>query len=178
MTSFAHRQSAGGFSLLEVLIAMIVLAFGMLALVRSIGRASQAEFEAVQRTQAMQIAQDMVDRINLNRKLAGNYVGDYVPGTTVDDCAGKETQVARDQCEWTNRLLGADTLDDKKLIGAPVSARGCVVLQAPRVYLVSVAWTGMVDTIAPDSPCGEGKLGDETKRRVFSTVVHIADLGA
>jgi type IV pilus assembly protein PilV len=167
-----------GFSLLEILIAVVVLAFGMLALARGIGRASQTEFEAYQRTQAMAIAQEMTDRINSNRKEAARYVGDYVPGAAAEDCAGGVDQVARDKCEWTNRLLGTDTLDDGKTIGAPLAARGCITQPAPNVYLVAVAWQGILPTAAADSSCGEGQFDREENRRVFSTILQIAQLGA
>ena len=45
-----------GFTLIEVLIALVVLAFGMLALARALGRSAQEELEAQQRAQAMTIA--------------------------------------------------------------------------------------------------------------------------
>jgi len=172
------RRIERGFSLLEILIALVVLAFGMLSLARGVGRATQTEFEASQRAQAFAIAQEMTDRINSNRKEAARYVGDYVPGTTAEDCAGEADQVARDKCEWTNRLLGTDTLDDEKTIGAPLAARGCITQPAPNVYLVAVAWQGVIPTAAADSPCGEGQFDREENRRVFSTVLQIAQLGA
>jgi type IV pilus assembly protein PilV len=172
------RHTERGFSLLEILIAVVVLAFGMLALARGIGRASQTEFEAYQRAQAIAIAQEMTDRINNNRKEAARYVGDYVPGAAAEDCADGADQVARDKCEWTNRLFGTDTLDDEKTIGAPLAARGCITQSAPNVYLVAVAWQGVIPTAAADSACGEGQFDREENRRVFSTILQIAQLGA
>lgn len=167
-----------GFTLLELLIALVVLAFGMLALARGMGRASQAELEAFQRAQAMALAQEMGDRINDNLKQAALYVGDYVPQAAAEDCSGAPSLVARDACEWRNRLLGVDTLDAGQSIGAPMGARGCVVSPAPNVYVITVAWQGLIPSAAPDSACGQGVFDREENRRAFSTVVQVATLGA
>ena len=63
-TAPTRRRAGRGFTLLDVLIVLVVLAFGMLALARTIGRASQEEMEAYQRTQAMTVASELVDRID------------------------------------------------------------------------------------------------------------------
>jgi type IV pilus assembly protein PilV len=178
MTSRAAR----GFTLIEVLVALVVLAFGVLSLARLLARAGEAEIEAVQRTQAIALAQDMVDRINLNRRNAAQYIGDYVAGSRPQQCASAADPatpaVDRDRCEWTNLLQGAMVLDEGRPIGAPLRARGCVTNPAPNVYVVSIAWQGVVPTDAPDNTCGEGAYDREANRRVFSTVTQIATLGA
>lgn len=168
-----------GFTLVEVLVALVILAFGMLAQARLMARAGTTEMEAVQRTQAMALAQDMVDRINLNRRQAADYVGDYVPGAGDRDCdpAAAPTLVERDRCAWTLLLEGALVLDEQRPTGAPIAARGCVVSPAPNLYIVSVAWQGLLDTEAPDDRCGQFAYDSEPRRRVFSTVVQIATLG-
>ncbi len=167
-----------GFTLIEVLIAMFVLGFGLLALARVLARASSAELEAIQRDQAMAIAQDFVDRVNLNRKSAAQYVGEYVPYGPVEDCTSADlnTQVLRDQCAMRNLLRGASTYEGQKTIGAPYAARACVTSPAANVYVIAIAWQGVVPTAAPDSACGEGAFDQEANRRVYSTVVQIATL--
>ncbi|MEO6565549.1 MAG: prepilin-type N-terminal cleavage/methylation domain-containing protein [Casimicrobiaceae bacterium] len=174
------KRRARGFTLIEVLIALIILAFGMLALARAMGSASLDELESYQRAQAMVITQEMVERINANRKQALLYVGDYSVPPARMDCAVELTVVARDQCEFRNRLLGTDTLDGVRAMGAPIAARACITETAPgsNTYNVAVAWQGAKSTAAPDSPCGEAGFDSELKRRVFSTVLQIATLGA
>jgi type IV pilus assembly protein PilV len=169
-----------GFTLLEVLIALVVLAFGMLALARTIGHSSQEQMEAYQRTQAMTVASELVDRIRNNPKQAAQYVGDYVPAGPIEDCAALDLNdiVGRDQCEFRNHLRGADILDAAKAIGAPIAARACVITTAPNIYVVAVAWQGLLATAAADSPCGTGAFDKEENRRVYSTVIQIATLGA
>ncbi|HVE50171.1 MAG TPA: type IV pilus modification protein PilV [Casimicrobiaceae bacterium] len=175
------KRDAGGFTLVEVLVSLVILAFGLLALARLLSRAGEAEIEAVQRTQAMALAQDMVDRINLNRARAVQYVGDYIPSQPAVCADGPNPVTAReerDRCEWTNLLQGTLVLDEGRPIGAPIMARGCVEALAPNVYVVSVAWQGMVANEAPDNRCGVGAYDREASRRVFSTIVQIATLGA
>ena len=170
------RRAARGFTQLEVLIALVVLAFGLLSLARVQARASVTELEARQRTQAIALVQDMVDRINLNRKHATQYVGEFSP-QSAPSCAAEPTQSARDLCEWRDLLAGAETMDGIRLTGAPIGAQGCVANPAPNVYVVAVAWQGVVATGAALSPCGSGDYTNEAERRAFSTIVQIATLG-
>lgn len=171
-----------GFTLIEVLIALIVLAFGMLSLARVIGRSAQAEMEAQQRAVAMTLAAEMADRITNNPKQAELYVAVYAPAGPAEDCAALFAPtdiVERDKCEWRNRLRGADTFDAEQAIGSPIAARGCVMRTAPNIYVVAIAWQGVLATEAADSPCGEGEFGadNEKTRRVYSTTFQIATLG-
>ena len=170
------QASTRGFTLLEVLIALVVLAFGLLSLARVQATASVSGIEARQRVQAMALVQDLVDRINLNRKNAASYVGEFTPHAS-NTCAAEATQALRDICEWRDVLAGAETMDGNRTTGAPMAALGCVANPEPNVYVVAVAWQGMVDTGSPLNACGSGDYSSESQRRAFSTVVHIATLG-
>ena len=85
-------RRASGFTLIDVLISLFILGFGMLALARVMAQSSLSEVEASQRSQAMTLAQDMAERINLNRKNAAAYTGNYTATWGPDgaaDCSGK-----------------------------------------------------------------------------------------
>lgn len=67
--------SSRGFTLLETLIAFIVLVFGLLGAVALQARAKQASFDAMQRAAALGLAHDISERIksNTTAALAGTY---------------------------------------------------------------------------------------------------------
>ena len=171
-----------GFTLIDVLISLFILAFGMLALARVMAQSSLSEVEASQRSQAIMLVQDMSERINLNRKNAVAYVGNYSatwgPNGAADCSAmtGAEKVFLTDACEWQNLLAGSTTLDGTSAIGAPIAARGCVISPATNIYVIAVAWQGLVRTTSSDSACGANAFDREDNRRVFSTVVQIATL--
>jgi type IV pilus assembly protein PilV len=175
-----HCDHMRGFTMIDVLISIIILAFGMLSLARVMGQSSLGEMEAYQRSQAMALAQDMVERMNLNRKNADSYVGTYAAlstGAGIGACAASAAGIVRDTCEWKSLLAGDTTLDGVKVIGAPIGAYGCITSPSANIYIVAIAWQGMVKTTGSDSACGEGMFDQEENRRVFSTVVQIATLG-
>jgi type IV pilus assembly protein PilV len=102
MLRFQH-----GVSMLEVLIAIVLLAIGLLGVAQLQFRTQTAELEAYQRTQAIVLLQDMVDRINANRKNAADYVTAAPLGTAgAIDCTAPATLAQKDQCEWHAALLG------------------------------------------------------------------------
>jgi type IV pilus assembly protein PilV len=175
-----------GFTLLEVLIAIVVFAFGVLGLARLQMKTSLASTEAMQRTQVIQLVQDMVDRINSNRRSADAYVrANEIEATgPAQDCALVAAGSARDICEWTNLLRGVAAADAGTQVGSVLGARGCIRrltngagTTIDRSYVVSVAWQGLVPTAAPDNTCGQGQFDEESKRRVYSFTLRIANLG-
>lgn len=178
----AYRQR--GVTMLEVLITVVILAFGLLGLAGLQGRMQVAEIEAYQRAQAVVLLQEMADRIRANPRNDMEYVpaalGTTTSATTVQNCAalsGTPTQADIDLCEWSNALLGAAEASGGANLGAMIGARGCItntVSDMPREFLVSVVWQGLSGTAAPASTtCGQGQYNDETMRRAVVTRVTI-----
>ena len=60
----------GGFSMIEVLVSLLIIVFGLLGLAGLHVRIQQSEFESYQRAQALVLLQDMVERIHLHRVAA------------------------------------------------------------------------------------------------------------
>jgi type IV pilus assembly protein PilV len=182
-------MASAGFTLLEVLITLIVLAIGMLGLANLQSKIHVTEIESYQRAHAVLLVQDMMDRINSNRSDAANYVNAAVLGTDnpPQDCSVAATLAARDRCQWSNALLGASETREvggvTRNVGGLINARGCISLvQAsdptvgvctPGIYRVTVAWQGLHDTKIPEDACGTGQYGDERKRRVIFMEVSI-----
>jgi len=173
-----------GFTMLEVLVTILILAFGLLGVAGLQARTQLAEMEAYQRAQAIVLLQDMVDRINANRKNAALYVTASPRGTgnPVEDCIGAGyTGHQRDLCEWSNALLGAaEKTSGGTSVGAMIGARGCItnpVTTMPREFVVSVVWQGITPTVAPlSTTCGQGLYGNEQTRRAIILRVKIGCL--
>lgn len=178
-----------GFSLIEVLITILILAIGLLGLAGLQTKMLGAEFESYQRSHALVLAQDMVSRINANRSAAraSAYSGStaYGTGHALGDSACTQTAVAdRDLCLWSRALKGANTTDDANAkVGAMVGARGCIETisgsaTSEVVLRVTVAWQGLSPTVAPSLGCGQGSYGtDDSMRRAVSMLVTLAYLG-
>ena len=187
---------ARGFTLLEVLITLIILAVGMLGLANLQSKIHVTEVESYQRAHAVLLLQDMLDRINANRATAALtlYAGANSLGKDSDeDCdvadidavplANGQRLAARDRCEWSTALLGASEQRGGANSGGMIDARGCIEqIQAPDsttgvctpgIYRVTVVWQGLHRTTAPALACGKDDYGDDTLRRAISTTISI-----
>lgn len=84
--TFSRRARQGGFTLIEVLIAIVVLGFGLLgfALLQTMNvRFVQS---ANYRTQATNLSYELLDQIRINRVAAPLYAGNYTATTDASDC--------------------------------------------------------------------------------------------
>ncbi|MEJ6473344.1 type IV pilus modification protein PilV [Pseudoalteromonas piscicida] len=61
-----HQHKQQGFTLLEVLIAFMILSFGLLGAVALQAKAKQASFDSMQRAAAVELASDIMHRIRSN----------------------------------------------------------------------------------------------------------------
>ncbi|MDP1528872.1 MAG: type IV pilus modification protein PilV [Rhodoferax sp.] len=190
-TSFKSSSSQQGSSLIEVLVTLVILMLGLLGLVGLMVQSQRSQMESYQRMQALVVLQDMVNRINTNRKAAGCYAlpdaigtGYAVPGTIVTAAmcpAATAEQLARtnqDIREWNNLLLGSTEKLGTRDVGAMLGARGCITVESAGIYQVSVVWQGGGATVAPPAAvtCGAGLYGDEALRRAVSVPLQIANL--
>lgn len=77
-----------GVGMIEVLVALLVLAIGVLGFSALQLRAFQATAEATDRTMAMNLARDLADRIRINRLGLSDYVTAINNKTTETGCLG------------------------------------------------------------------------------------------
>jgi len=198
LTSLTNPIQARGFSLIEVLVTIVILLIGLLGLAGLQSRAFTTQLESYQRSQAIILIQDLVDRIDANRKNAAEYLtadptlGGAGVGVAIA-CPGG-TVAQQDLCRWHNALLGSAEGD---VAGTMIGARGCVIEEVapatgtPATYQVIVSWQGLNNSSPPDkrnafSPgkCGLGMYKDrsgavnEALHRAISLPVAIADLKA
>jgi len=171
------RSRQAGALLIEVLIAILICAFGLLGFAGMQARAVSTDFESLQRSEALVLIEDMVSRINANRAHADDYVSALVGDGPIVDCTGA-TGAALDLCEWSNMIRGNAEQRAGTNIGAMLSARGCITRPATSTnrYVISIAWQGIVPTAAPASPCGQGDVAfpNEALRRTATSTVCVA----
>jgi type IV pilus assembly protein PilV len=172
-----------GTSLIEVLVTVVILAFGLLGLAAFQMRVQTAELESYQRAQALALLNDMAARIKANRTNAAGYATANTLGTGAANCTGANGTAAFDLCEWSSLLRGNSEQQGGTGVGAMIGARGCITqvqapnpasgICAPGIYRVDVVWQGINATSAPAITCGSGSYGNDALRRAISTQVII-----
>jgi type IV pilus assembly protein PilV len=179
------RQSGNyqrGTSLLEVLVTIVILAFGLLGLAGLQAKIQLTEIESFQRAQATLLLADMQQRISANRDNAANYVTASPAGTgdtqTTNCTTVTSSQANRDICEWSNALKGAGEKMGGNNTGAMDAGRGCITqVQVPNpasgvclpgVYQITVVWQGKNPTSSSALTCGKGSYAPDTTRRAIS----------
>jgi type IV pilus assembly protein PilV len=115
-----RRTENTGFTLLEVLIALLIFSLGLLGMAGLLAVSVQTNHNAYLRTQATFLAQGMADRMRANNLGLWNsggsgsaYDGTYnstTAGNTGTNCLGTagctwSQIVARDQAIWSNQLV-------------------------------------------------------------------------
>jgi len=109
MFSHPFRKETGA-TLIEVLVAMVVLAIGLLGLAGLQATSIQSNHSAYYRSQATLLASDLADRMRANRTeaLTNAYVIDFPTSSTSNSVTG--TSAEKDIAEWLNQL--AQTLPE------------------------------------------------------------------
>jgi type IV pilus assembly protein PilV len=178
-----------GLTLIEVLVTLVILVFGLLGIAAFQAKAQVGSIEAYQRAQAVVLLQDMRARLASNPQHAADYATSTPLGTSdtqPGDCSSTATTSANDKCEWSRALKGAALAAGTtagSASSAVIGARGCIEeLQAkdetsgicrPGIYRITVAWQGLHPTKAPALACGKDLYGADTNRRAISVRVAI-----
>lgn len=160
---------------MEILISIVIIALGLLGLAGMQVRMQQAEFESYQRSQAIVLLYDMVERIQAHRTAAQScfalttnttdgtpYLGTGASPPT--GCASTGTAADNAQANATiaeldNLLDGAsETAAGGASVGAMIGARGCVTYNAATalpgkpgtgVFTAIITWQGQAKTAIP-----------------------------
>lgn len=194
-----------GFSLLEVIITMAILAVGLLGLAGMQARALNAEADSFSRAQAMMLANEMADRMNANlaevktstapatgynqQNSAGikvefgtGYNNDCItplnntPALQAGCCADKSSIAARDLCEWDLALKGIGETVGTSKVGGMSAARACVVnTGADNEFQVEVVWQGR-DIGTASSGNSCGSTAIPVRRSGVTRIIRVAIL--
>lgn len=103
--SFSQIKTSSGFGLIEVLVALLILAIGLLGMASLQTTSLQLTTGSQSRTQAILLAEDIVERIRANRPNIDDYAldGDAVDCDTDFEIANA-TVAVDDLAEWQNAL--------------------------------------------------------------------------
>ncbi|HWR76295.1 MAG TPA: type IV pilus modification protein PilV [Thiobacillus sp.] len=98
-----------GFTLLEVLVAMLVLSIGLLGLAGLMASSMRNNLSASHRTQATWMAYDIIDRMRANRAgaLAGSYATAMGTAAACATAVPTGTVPVQDIAAWKNQLACA-----------------------------------------------------------------------
>ncbi|MBT9568327.1 MAG: type IV pilus modification protein PilV [Thiobacillus sp.] len=100
------RRTQSGFTLLEILVAMVVLSIGLLGLAGLMTTSMRDNLSASHRTQATWMAYDMIDRMRANRvgAIAGSYTMPLGAAAACTVAAPAGTLPAQDIAAWKSQL--------------------------------------------------------------------------
>lgn len=148
----SNRRLQSGFGMMEVLVAMGVLAVGVLGFAALQVRASTATGESYFRSQAMAVAQDLAERVQANRGQRADYLvaaswavtTPTVPATTCNNAACTAAQMAT--FDINQILYTANT----QLPTGLVKMEACQASQATCIY---VSWSGTQPTAGATGQC-------------------------
>jgi type IV pilus assembly protein PilV len=164
-----------GFTLIEILVTLVITAFGLLALAGFITKATTLTADSVQRARAGVLLSDIVGRISNHKALAAKYADGKVRGETVASC-DKLTDADLDLCEWNNLLAGAN---DGGSGAKGLGYRGCIT-GGVNLYTVTVVWGSLTPGVPPHEnvSCAKDVFDDDSFRRTLQTQIRIAELKA
>lgn len=101
-------DSSRGFTLLEVLIALLIFSLGMLGLAGLMVVSVKTNNSAYLRTQASFLAQSMADRMRANISKVNEYNGDYdssTAGASYCSSCDPDELLDRDRKIWSQQLI-------------------------------------------------------------------------
>lgn len=134
-----HRES--GFTMVEVLVALVVLAIGLLGIAALYLNSLQSGRTAIYRTQAVNLAADLADRIRANRTAQNAYATAFADvevavGTcdTTGGCVAGDL-ASTDLARWKATLAQLLPNGQGQVVVTPPVGAG-----EPATYVVIVQW--------------------------------------
>jgi len=185
------RDLQHGFSLIELLIALIVFSVGLLAVAGLQTVSKQANFEALQRTEASQIAYGLLEDMRVNGDsidvyvAAGEMGGGARGGEPAPNCSGgaectSAQKAAHDLWFWEQVADGNLEMSGNAGAGGLVLPTLCVtgpVGGGAGIYTITIAWRGTASmTNGNASACGTagGNYGAGNEfRRIMQVPTYI-----
>ena len=177
-----QKPSRGkGMTFIEVLVAVFILVTGILGAVAMQATAKKGSFDAMQRSVASALAQDILERMRSNNPaaLAAYAATDYgvslnsPPVKRCDTIAGScspAEMVINDKYEWEMSLMGADVVNDGNNIAGLTGVRGCIS-HALNAVTVVVSWEGRTE-IADAAKDSCGSAGSKRRQVIVKAFIN------
>jgi type IV pilus assembly protein PilV len=135
------RNSQSGFTMVEVLVALVVLAIGLLGIAALYLNSLQAGRTAIYRTQAVTLAADLADRIRMNRTAQNSYAtlfADAVAAVPACSTTGGCTDLQLASTDLSNwKAMLAQVLPNGQ---GQVAVTLPIAPGEPTSYVVTVRW--------------------------------------
>ena len=190
-----------GFTLIEALIAFVILSVGLLGIVSLQAMAKTSQHLAIQHTRAVTLADAIVERIRVNPAgLAVYDIGVASPRGVESaepepdpDCQSDATSCTPDQLAahdlwaWEQALLGASATVDGENTAGLIEPRGCIVFNAAPgrartgKLQVIIQWRGLQESYdavqGAEAVCGSLSVdaGDDKSRRQVVINTYVVD---
>lgn len=151
MSSRGHKArsyclSEQGFSLLEGMLAAVVLGTGLLAMSAMQGIALVKNVDAKELTRVTTVASDIMERIYFNRRNAVNYNGiDTQNSTTCNNINAAQAQAKGDCVIWQNLVTGTQLQNVQGKVTVDLNPIAPTVL-GQRNVTVTITWMGSMNS--------------------------------
>ncbi len=182
MKNNSHQQ---GFTLIEVLIAFIILSLGLLGAIALQAKAKQASFDAMQRSAAIALGNDIIHRMRANdtATFSALYSGQFHSQSAlgkVSSCyqatCSPQQIAAPDKQQWVRAIQARENT------GALDEARVCIKATAvsgglPSEYNIEVivSWRGRQEfkASAENLKTGCGSVNDRRRLVVLNSYIYL-----
>lgn len=194
-----------GFTLIEALVAFVVLAVGIIGIISLLIMSKNSLHQSVQRTKAISLADAMVERIRINPTAVVTYenAGEPVGAGDLDDppvdCAvatcTPDNLATYDLWTFEQALLGGsvtvdtdvngDPIDPPLNVGGLIQPQACIRFDEQNGLLrsgmlnITIQWRGLEETSdavpAGGFACGGADAGDDPYRRQVTVNTIVVD---
>lgn len=146
------QKKEQGFTLIEVLVTLIILATGLLGVVSMQVQAKKSSFDAMQRSIASSLAQNIIERIkDTGYATIVNYTSNSPYGSGMSaiivSCNTEKSPCNAQQMakyhtyHWEQALIGANVRNEGVNVGGLINAVGCIEQHGHNV-MVTISWRG------------------------------------
>jgi len=151
-----NKAQERGFSLLEVLITIVLLAIGFLIAAKMQVHSLRSSQSAQMQVNAQQISSEIMDKMRSNPEGVANgvYDGKTTSNAAATPCASAGCTpaqlAAKDLYEWSAHFIDVRGIGDTYLpslpgAGASKPAKGSISAPVDGVYTISIDWQGFSD---------------------------------